>query len=84
MSAGGDCRKSRSCGCASQAGWTHQDGCRGSDGWEMCRNLFHFFTDLLWEGLLLPTADPGRVGWVCSKPGAGGVVSGGTKAPREA
>lgn len=28
-------------------------------GWEMCRHCFHFFTDLLWARLLLPTADAG-------------------------
>lgn len=85
VSAGGICSKARSPGPVSQAVWTHQDRARGSDGWEMCRNCFCFFPDLLWAGLLLPTADAGvSVGWVWLKPGDGGVVSGGTEALREA
>ena len=65
MSAGGGCSKARSPGRVPQAVRTQQDCCRGSDGWEMCRHCFHFFTALLRAGLLLPAADAGserRVG----------------------
>jgi len=86
MSAGGDCRKARTPGWVSQAVGTHQDHCGDSELDGKCAGIA-FISSLtcFGPGSCSPPQILGvRLVWVWPKLGDGGVVSGGTKALREA